>query len=303
MPTATGTDRLVALRLHPLSFSSAVARIDRLNRREQTVTELIRENVEAWAVGYLYQLSNTFYQHFVSNWDLVTAKREGVDDDLYEDAVDLLDVAEEEVTDDIEDTLEDGIRDGFAAALWDLYRAGRISEDQLIDVDIPDDDAIGAFLAAGVGGIATAARVSRWFGDAKVRSRLGITAMLGRGMTLSEGQDLFDTIGAQLGGHLEGLAASELQRAFEFGQKLALDRALVGREPGEHDVDLVWLTRRDGKVCPLCQALDGTVTLLEPIVDSHPKCRCIKVPVFYADELEIRGGVQLEDFEAWLYRE
>ena len=75
-------------------------------------------------------------------------------------------------------------------------------------------------------------------------------------------------------GRVQGLVENEMVRAFDTGGDIALQA--VG---DDHAVTEVWVTRADRLVCGICAPRHMKVTALQPITDSHPGCRCRKVPV------------------------
>jgi SPP1 gp7 family putative phage head morphogenesis protein len=80
------------------------------------------------------------------------------------------------------------------------------------------------------------------------------------------------------------IARTEVVRAHADGQLNALERMGVG----EVGVQVEWVATDDGRACPQCEAMAGTVSTLEEAkgqIPHHPNCRCAWVP-----EL---GGVSL----------
>jgi len=72
-----------------------------------------------------------------------------------------------------------------------------------------------------------------------------------------------------------------------------------------------WLTARDSRVCPECEALEGQVwkqgdsDQLIPVVDTHFNCRCSLIPVvderfFQADDVIPDDAPPPSDYEGWL---
>jgi hypothetical protein len=79
---------------------------------------------------------------------------------------------------------------------------------------------------------------------------------------------------ATFNGRVAGLVGNELHRAAAAGADIALTAARR-----DHDIIEVWVTTGDHLVCPICEALHLTVTRKQPVTDSHPGCRCWKVPI------------------------
>ncbi len=290
---------LDALKLQPLFFKSAVERIDLLNARGQSLSDKIADSVQAWTQGYIYQVNNAFYKHFVNNWDLQQARTFRVDRSLIETGYASLDARGDEVSDDMTEATEDTYQDGFTFGLWDIYRHNAASDLP----DVPSDDDTAALVAAGaVGGILLADRLQRWIGDSKIKLRNAIKVSMVRGMSLDDTTGLVDTLGEQTFSRLDLLGEAELQRTFHQGQAGAL-QATFGPDYANLLLGEMWLTRNDGAVCPMCFLLNKTITKLLPIVDTHPGCRCIKVPVFNPAELGNNldiNPISLEDFRSQL---
>lgn len=57
-----------------------------------------------------------------------------------------------------------------------------------------------------------------------------------------------------------------------------------------------WSASLDGRTCPSCWAMHGTIHPLSEDMESHPNCRCAAVPVQYSyEELYKRWGLNPED--------
>jgi hypothetical protein len=291
--------------LTPLTMAAAIDRIDRLNRREQTLFDRIHERMVDWSRGYLWQVNQAFYRHFINTWDPVTARVQGLDRALPAAAIPLWQDVEADIVDASEEAVDDAYREGFLLILWDLYRRGAVSLDQLEDVAVPDEaDTIDWLDAAALGGLGLAARVGRWAGLGAARTSLAIRSAIGRELSLNDTGMMVETLADQIGGRLAILAGSEMNRAFFDGQLLALQR-MFGDEIDDYIEGSLWLSRMDGRVCQLCAVLHGTITDLKPIEDSHPGCRCRKVPILRPTEWgnpEARP-VDYDAFAEWMLDE
>ncbi len=292
---ATENKRHLVTALSPAVLKSALERFDILQRRERGLTGTIGDRVEQWTQDYLSTVGHTFHRHFINKWDFAKTKTAGIDRELLQDGNDALDTLGEDVKDDLDQEVGDGYKDGWLAMMWDGYRHGYVSDEEVADTPAPDEDATDAWvLAAAMGGLALGDRVGRWIGNTKIRLKTGLNAAMGREMSLAGTGLVIETLADQLAGQLDLLGTSELQRAFTGGME-TVKGLFDGRLAG---VESVWLTRQDGAVCPICAALHGVVTVLEPVSDSHPGCRCVKVPLFRVDNAGDGGvqGISFDDF-------
>lgn len=276
---------------------AVVERIDRLNRHENDFLQRINDRLDVWLNGYLAEVNQKFYSQFVNTWDLPTAKLAGTLDALAAVGHTSLSDLGDDLEDEFTDQLQDGETDGWRLMLWDLRQQGLIDDEDLADAEAPTEDGTNLWmLLAGIGGLSILDRLRGHIGDTQGRTLRTLRMAMGRGMTLTETQGLFETLGEQMVDRFDLLATAELQRVWGKGQRAALAQMfgddLAGIVQGE-----IWVSRRDGLVCPICQPLDGLVTSLQPVDDSHPGCRCIKVPLFGPATVDIaRSPVDLDDF-------
>lgn len=258
---------------------------DRVAKRERELTA----DVGALYIGlfgtYNDQVSAYFTKNFGKNtppatedekspppvWDPVLAKKRKVVDEFTSSFADLSDAADTEAADMFKDSLPDAYSEGFNTQLWMLHQLG---VDVLSDPpDAPDKKKISPLMvAAGFGGISYLARLSTW-GDvftSKVKGVLDVNTKTGG--TLADTEAGLDLVLKQYQKSVQALAGNELQRVFSMGSDAALEQ-FRSKIDGE-----VWVTRRDKLVCPICAELEGRITNLQPVDDSHPGCRCRKVP-------------------------
>jgi hypothetical protein len=129
-----------------------------------------------------------------------------------------------------------------------------------------------ALLAAGVAGLAFPDRLNVWTNDARQKWGSMLRADVARGAELGETVDHLILTGEGLMGRVLGLSQNELHRGYLLGTDLAFaqhERYIGGS---------IWVTRNDPLVCELCISKHMTLTEDIPIEDSHPNCRCVKVP-------------------------
>lgn len=184
---------------------------------------------------------------------------------------DLIAAATPEMEDLLDETLTDAYEESHDRALWMLALGG-------VELEEPSDpgdfDAIKlALIAGGVAGIGYPARLRVWNQEFTSRWDRMLKASVVGGWAGDETLTMFDALASSFAGHVEGLATNELHRAGGLGAAAATQPyrdQLVGE---------VWLTRQDDGVCPRCRAKHLTITTEQPITNSHPGCRCIKVPI------------------------
>lgn len=93
----------------------------------------------------------------------------------------------------------------------------------------------------------------------------------------------------------ETIARTEIIRAHAEGALQAMEE--LGVE--EIGVMVEWDTAGDGRVCPLCQELDGIVLKIEEahgLIPRHPNCRCTPIPANLGEDTEeqIRGKASIQ---------
>lgn len=276
---------LQSVKLEPRVFADAVRRVDRLILHERSLADKVDRRVQRWAEGFLGRANNLFYRAFINRWDLPTAVATktlpaldaAVTDTMLEVSGDLAPL--------VLDSVQDARDDGFFLTLWDLYKNGVVG-DEVFDTEGLDDEDFTAWVAASaIGGLTLGQRVYRWLTDAPAQLRNGLRATIAAEGTLNDTGMLIDTTGEKLVDRVTLLGASEQQRGFYDGQQRALRDALGPALYRSLYLGDLWLTRKDGKVCLICATLHGKLTTLEPVDDSHPGCRCVKVPLLRWDEL------------------
>lgn len=125
--------------------------------------------------------------------------------------------------------------------------------------------------------------------DAQIRQRLseGLTTGLARGIAEGKnprriGKELFESLNDRVEHIGEAratlIARTEIIRAHHVATITEFRQAGIEgvRVKGE------WLTAGDGRVCPICEGLEGKIFSLdeiEPMIPRHPQCRCTALPV------------------------
>ena len=244
----------------------------RFRQREQDFGEEIRDFYRPLVSDYRERLDGYFRSKFPETWEPLRARELGAFQYLSQSFDDLVDAAAEDVEDLFDEELTDGYDDGYLGALW-LLRIGGLDVSGA-DVDEHDDETLKALLlAAGIAGIAYPQRLQAWHTDVKSRFSQMLRAAMAGGMSGSDTLGLYDAVTTTYVGRVEGLGRNELHRAYTVGAATATEpyRSQLAGE--------VWLTRRDPDVCPTCRALELTITDAQPIRDTHPGCRCWKVPI------------------------
>jgi len=229
------------------------------------------------------ELDRYFWQHFRlytdakgrPAWDLVHAHQLGTLDDLDAQLTEVLDSTTEEVSSLLDEGLVEGYRDGFDLGLWTMWQDG-------VDVDpdeAPPDDTLitSLLLMTGFGGFTYLQRLRAWQGVTQGKFARWFRGMVASGGTLDETLGGVDGITNTYLGRLVGLSGDELYQAYGLGASAAFKR-YPNWVSGE-----IWVTAEDERVCRICRPRHLTISNLKPIVDSHPNCRCVKVPV-YVDE-------------------
>jgi hypothetical protein len=182
----------------------------------------------------------------------------------------------------MEDWLDDALIEGHQRELWLLALSGLDIEPYLDSLPKDEDDRSALLLALGVLGVSWLARRAAWRDDITRRVSGWVRGSIIGGQTLEGTLDGFDRLTDTFTDRVQGLVENELVRAHSTGGEVALTAAQQ-----DHAIAEVWLTRTkpgdprtpDALVCGICAPRHMKVTPLQPITDSHPGCRCRKVPV------------------------
>lgn len=234
--------------------------------------------------GYRDQLRGSFNAHSVTRpgrddkpeqyWDLVALYQDnGLDDALsaYFDTVgDLADYAEEQM----EQAFDEALTDGNRRELWLLSMGGLPGEDYANSLPPDPERRRELLLLAGIAGLSWLDRLQRWEGETRQQGERWLRASVTGGRSFGDTVQGLDAIATTYTNRVTGLASDELYRAYGQGIETAAQAVAT-----DHNLLHIWVTRQDRLVCPICAALNMTVTTLLPVTDSHPGCRCFIVPV------------------------
>lgn len=252
-----------------------------LEKEERQAGEDMRAFYAPLFRSYREELRRAFLGHFVLKpvepgappvtvWDpLVLMDPEAEFPDLSQ----LSEALAEESDEFIEGTLDEAMEEGHRRELWLLGLGGL---DPLPYADsLPDSNRRAELLlVGGIAGLSWRERLRAAARDFEQRTTRWVSGSVRGGRSLDDTLDGVDRMGAQFANRATALVGNEMYRAFGSGAAIALAAARR-----DHDITEVWVTREDKIVCPLCAALHLTVTLKQPVTDSHPACRCGKVPV------------------------
>lgn len=248
--------------------SAVIEKITELQRRELDFGWEITHPFEEYLLSWRERIERFFLQSFVTSlrddgqkhWDLVTAQQNGfgkLEAELLDGVSDL--------ADDAAEVAEEREREAFL--LGALYGRWQLALGGVEDPDVPWP----AYALVGIGGAMFAPRARAW--GAVYRQKLsGMFA----GMQVAQGT-LLDTI-AQFDALMTGFAGriGQLARNQWYFSAVSGERAAV--RPFRARVGELWLIK-DERACPICKALHLTITTKIPVKDTHPSCRCIKVPL------------------------
>jgi hypothetical protein len=204
------------------------------------------------------------------------ALQDRVPRDLAESFAELSEALYVEDTDAMEEWLDAALTEGHQRELWLLAMAGLDIDDYREGTTLPDteEDRAILLLTLGLFGASWMARRAAWRDDVTRRVGAWTEAAIVGGMTLDDTVAGFDRITDSFTGRVEGLVENEMLRTFDAGGDIALTAAQE-----DYAITEVWVTRADRLVCGICAPRHMKVTPLKPVTDSHPGCRCRKVPV------------------------
>ncbi len=287
---------------------AAGTRLQLYGEHEFDLTQQIRDSYREPLTSYREMLQAYFLSRFGDNlappkrladgtidptwtpeatWDLARAARLGTLDELTGSFDDLIDAIHDPLDDLFDEELADGYEESYDLGLWSLYLGGIDST----KADPPPDRSRikRVLMAAGIAGLGYPQRLGAWGADVKGRYRSRMRGLIASGATGMETLDAFDQVTQTYVGRVEGLGQNELFRAYSVG---AADAVAPYKQDLEGEV---WLTREDGAVCPICAAKHLTITDDQPIANSHPGCRCRKVPIplnYNAQPIDYVGFLQ-----------
>lgn len=213
-------------------------------------------------------------------WDGVRFRQEGRD--TLDSFAALLDALRSSQIEDFTRTLTQAADDGYDRQLW-MLALGGLDTGELLDSAPTSPEAWEELLRSdGFNGMDWEDRLATWTRLTQEKGQKWIQAAATSGFTWEDTLAGFDPITRAHTQHVAGLIDNEVHRAFSYGAGLAL---LASRRELEAEIAELWLARMDvtgepePRVCPVCRKKHMTVTTDRPVDDSHPGCRCIKVPV------------------------
>lgn len=262
-----------------------LTKVRRMEQQELSFYRYIEPLYDQLFPTYLTQLQREYYHLFsplltdpskAPTFDLTVANQHDLVPTWTEELDSMLTAIEDEWEDELEAQLEEAHDDGW---YWFLWMLDQQDEDVLDGEDpsalVPDKDSILPYLVAGaIGGLSYAARAEAWKTQATEKARQQVGAIVAQGGTWTEAQTVLTRVLDQYRHGLSALGADELYLARTAGEERAASVVQAGGA-----VQHVWLTRQDERVCTVCAPLHLTITDKRPIHDTHPRCRCITIPL------------------------
>lgn len=261
----------------PLLVRDARTALDAMERRtQQYATDLaavhvslfgeFRQRVQQQFSGNSIQLDDTRrWSQFPGVATQLTDDYDLLQDALYDQDLDLMD-----------EGIDDAMVDGELRELWLLAESGLSVQE--LDRLPSRRHRLALFLALGVLGVNWQSRRATWRQDSKDRMRRWVRATVVSGGTLDDTLLGYDRMTASFTGRVTGLYGDERARSYGVGRDWAMAQA-----QRLWPVSEVWITRLDKLVCPICLALHGVITPLQPVTDSHPRCLVGEIVVGHAD--------------------
>lgn len=251
---------------------SVVEKIAELQRRELDFAWEITHPFEEYLLDWRTRIEEYFLRTFVistrpdklQHWDFFTARASGFNEFL-EPMLDGLDALAADAIETADDAEEDAFNMGALFGRWQLALGG------LEDEDEPWPDYEEAEEDMDIEGAGFAERAERWAGIYKSKIATLFGGLIMQAGTLPETMIGLDTLINGYTDHIEQLARNEWYQAVLEGEA----RAVL---PFGAATGMLWLIK-DPNACAKCTALNMTITTKIPIKDTHPSCRCIKVPV------------------------
>lgn len=249
-----------------------------MQRREFSLSSTLYGQFATYFESFAQELSRDFLQLFVApypempagsaRWQAGDPATIAAVADLSDRFVQGLAAVESEALAAMDEDLPDAFTAGYEQALWELQQLGL--EDALDAEDAGDPEEILAILTgASIGGVPYGARLAAWTGLGQSKFQQALRTSVAGGYSLDDTLALYGASVGAVSQGAAGLGGNELFYAAALGSAAAF--ALFGAIE-------VWLTREDERVCPICAALNRTITRKLPVRDSHPGCRCDKVP-------------------------
>lgn len=226
--------------------------------------------------GFEAELNRFFYQYFT----IVPVSKEQIWDssrlkDVLPDATNLITdfttALEDPVLNIWEEDLIEGYQEGEDLELWWLYQSG-------VDITPYERESDSSIIKAsliflGIGGLGYSTRLAHWTQAYIAKMISALQSLVGAGANLSTTQLSMKSIYRGLSNAVSSLARNELKLAYGAGADNVRSRFRPNIQAE------VWITKDDTHVCAFCRDLHLEITSLQPIVDSHPNCRCRKVSI------------------------
>jgi hypothetical protein len=250
----------------PLLQQSVPEKIAELKRRELDFGWEITHPYEEYLLSWRERIERFFLSSFVislrpdkvQHWDLVTAQQHGFGT-MRDEMLDELSDITEELVEPAEEKERDAFLLGALFGRWQLALGGTE------DPDIPWP----LYAGAAIAGMGFADRARGWTGVYRQKVGEMFAAQQAQQGTLFDTMAQFDALITGFTRRMGQLARNQWYFAAVTGERAAVRPFRVGE---------LWLIQ-DERACPICKALHLTVTTKIPIKDSHPSCRCIKVPL------------------------
>lgn len=259
-----------------------MAQVRKLEARERSYAKLMEPLYKSAFPNFVEAMREDFYRQFA----LIPGDKPAVPQVMAASFAaewtsafdDTLDLIEEEWSLGMDEEIADAHDEGYMGT---LYLLGLQDED-LID-DLPAEDrkppsnGLAFALAASFAGLTFYARARMWHVNAteKVRQQVKALAVTGDA-TWPAIHEILTRVTREYRNGLDALAADELYLARLHGEQRALDVLPLVRAGR---LKQLWVTRDDERVCQRCGPLHLTWTQLVPILDTHPRCRCILIPL------------------------